>query len=114
MPSSPQVDRLVERYAGVGELFGVLASPIRVAIIDQLSLGERRVGELVEALEVSQPLVSQHLRVLRTAHLVVGVRRGREVAYSLSDEHVAHIVRDALAHANEHGNPVLHAHVRMQ
>ena len=48
-----------------------------------------------------QPLVSQHLRVLRGAGVVRGARRGREIAYSLVDDHVAHIVADAISHAGE-------------
>ena len=57
--------------------------------------------ELVEKLGAPQPLVSQHLRVLRGAGVVRGARRGREIAYSLVDEHVAHIVADAVSHARE-------------
>jgi DNA-binding transcriptional ArsR family regulator len=59
------------------------------------------VHELVEKLGVAQPLVSQHLRVLRGAGVVRGARRGREIAYFLVDEHVAHIVADAITHARE-------------
>jgi DNA-binding transcriptional ArsR family regulator len=54
---------------------------------------------------VTQPLVSQHLRILRADRLVVGRRRGREVAYSLGDEHLAHIVGDAVVHASERSQP---------
>ena len=57
--------------------------------------------ELVEKLGAPQPLVSQHLRVLRGAGVVRGSRRGREIAYALVDEHVAHIVADAVSHAGE-------------
>ena len=88
-------------FVAVSEVFRSLASPVRVAIIDRLARGEACVHELVEELEISQPLASQHLRVLRGANLVTGVRRGREVAYALADEHVAHIVGDALRHAGE-------------
>ena len=59
--------------------------------------------DLVDALALPQPLVSQHLRILRAAELVVGSRRGREVVYSLRDEHIAHIVRDAVQHVGEPG-----------
>jgi DNA-binding transcriptional ArsR family regulator len=62
---------------------------------------ERCVHELVDALGVSQPLVSQHLRVLRAAGVVRGERLGREIRYTLADEHVAHIVADAVSHARE-------------
>ena len=78
-----------------------LASPLRLAVVVELGQGPRCVHELVEALEVAQPLVSQHLRVLRDARLVAGERRGREIVYSLQDDHVAHIVGDAVHHAEE-------------
>ena len=83
------------------ELLRALASPHRLAIVRELEVEPRCVHELVEALGVSQPLVSQHLRVLRASHLVRAERRGREIAYSLSDGHVAHIAHDAVVHATE-------------
>jgi ArsR family transcriptional regulator, zinc-responsive transcriptional repressor len=92
------------RYEEVGDLFRVLASPVRVAIVDLLADGEYMVHQLVEATGLAQPLVSQHLRVLRDARLVRRVRRGREMTYALRDAHVAHIVRDAIAHAKEAGH----------
>lgn len=85
-------------YDAAATLFKALASPVRVAIIDQLLDGGRCVHELVTALALPQPLISQHLRTMREADLVIGVRRGREVAYVLADRHVAHIVHDALHH----------------
>jgi DNA-binding transcriptional ArsR family regulator len=88
-------------YEAAGELLRALASPLRIAIITQLGGGARCVHELVDALAVAQPLVSQHLRILRRAGLVSGARRGREIEYSLTDEHVAHIVADAILHAGE-------------
>jgi DNA-binding transcriptional ArsR family regulator len=50
--------------------FAVLAEPTRREILDLLRDGERPVGELVDALRMSQPAVSKHLRVLRDAGLV--------------------------------------------
>jgi DNA-binding transcriptional ArsR family regulator len=90
-----------ESYERAGELLRALAAPIRVAIVTELGTGERCVHELVESLGAAQPLVSQHLRVLRGAGVVRGNRRGREIAYSLVDEHIAHIVADAVSHARE-------------
>lgn len=90
-------------HADVSELFSCLASPVRVRIIERLVEGGACVHELVDELLLPQPLVSQHLRVLRSAHLVSRTRRGREMAYELADDHVAHIVADALTHAREHG-----------
>ena len=84
-----------------GELLRALAAPVRIAIVLQLRTAERCVHELVEALGVTQPLISQHLRVLKSAGVVHGERHGREVVYRLVDEHLAHIVVDAATHAEE-------------
>ena len=50
--------------------FEVLAEPRRREILDLLRSGERPVGDLVDALALSQPAVSKHLKVLREAGLV--------------------------------------------
>lgn len=85
-------------YSAAGALLRALSAPVRVAIVTVLAEGPRCVHELVEELGVAQPLVSQHLRVLRAAGVVAGERRGREVAYYLTDDHVGHLVADAVAH----------------
>jgi DNA-binding transcriptional ArsR family regulator len=54
----------------VAAVFDVVAEPNRRRILDLLRVGERPVGELVDALAVTQPVVSKHLRVLREAGLV--------------------------------------------
>ena len=51
-------------------VFEVLAEPNRRRILDLLGASERPVGELVDALELSQPAVSKHLRILRESGLV--------------------------------------------
>lgn len=88
-------------YEPAGELLKVLSAPARLAIVAELSEQPRFVHELVERLGMSQPLVSQHLRVLRGAGLVGVERHGRGAAYSLADLHVAHIVADAVQHSKE-------------
>lgn len=90
-------------FEPAAELLKALAHPLRIAVVRALSAGPRCVHELVELTEVSQPLLSQHLRVLRAAALVRGTRRGKEITYRLTDEHVAHIVADAVRHAHEQG-----------
>jgi DNA-binding transcriptional ArsR family regulator len=52
------------------EIFEILADASRRRILGLLRTGERSVGELVDALEMSQPAVSRHLRVLRDAEVV--------------------------------------------
>ena len=64
----------------VSEVFVALSSPVRVAIIGHLDHEQACVHDLVRVPGLSQPQVSQHLRVLRPADLVIGTRRGREVA----------------------------------
>lgn len=88
-------------YEEAGELLKVLSAPARLAIVTELAERPHMVHELVDLLELSQPLVSQHLRVLRGARLVQVERNGREAVYSLTDNHVAHIVNDAIHHSKE-------------
>jgi ArsR family transcriptional regulator, zinc-responsive transcriptional repressor len=88
-------------FEAAGELLKVLCAPARLAIVAELAEQPRFVHELVDRLGMSQPLVSQHLRVLRGARLVGVERHGREAAYSLVDHHVAHIVADAVQHSKE-------------
>jgi ArsR family transcriptional regulator len=93
-PSEPVVATAVE-------LLKALASTARLPLVLELARGERCVHELVAATGMTQPLVSQHLRVLRGAGVVAGRRRGREIAYALSDDHLAHIAIDAVRHSEE-------------
>ncbi|BAX93487.1 ArsR/SmtB family transcription factor [Mycobacterium shigaense] len=96
-PEPPQREIL----DAAGELLRALAAPVRIAIVLQLRESHRCVHELVDALGVPQPLVSQHLKILKAAGVVTGERSGREVLYRLADHHLAHIVVDAVAHAGE-------------
>ena len=93
--------RDVAAREAASDLLRALASPMRIAIVLALQEDARCVHELVGSLGVSQPLVSQHLRVLKDAGVVSGERNGREIMYSLIDDHLAHIVTDALTHATE-------------
>ncbi len=96
-----EVSTATRSYEAAGELLKVLCAPARLAIVTELAQHPRVVHELVERLDMSQPLVSQHLRVLRGARLVSVERLGREAVYSLVDQHVAHIVKDAIHHSME-------------
>lgn len=100
MCSVVHVEHLHRLQAAV-DLLKALAAPVRLAVVAELAEAPRCVHELVEHIGVSQSLVSQHLRVLRGAGLVRAGRRGREVEYRLADEHVLHLVRDVLRHADE-------------
>lgn len=99
VPSPASPPRAILEAAG--ELLRALAAPVRIAIVLQLRESQRCVHELVDALGVPQPLVSQHLKILKAVGVVAGERSGREVFYRLVDHHLAHIVVDAVAHAGE-------------
>ncbi|MEU9171665.1 metalloregulator ArsR/SmtB family transcription factor [Streptomyces sp. NPDC048420] len=99
-PPSP-TDEPIRALQAASDLLKALASPVRVGIVRELSQGGKYVHELVDALGVSQPLVSQHLRVLRTSRIVTARRQAREIQYVLTDDHVAHIVLDAIRHSQE-------------
>jgi DNA-binding transcriptional ArsR family regulator len=73
--------------------FDVLAEPQRRRILDLLRDGERPVGELVDRLEISQPGVSKHLRVLRDAGLVSVRPEGQRRWYGLRPEALAEVDR---------------------
>jgi ArsR family transcriptional regulator len=70
------------------EVLKTLANPRRIEILHALSKGPIEVGRLARSLGASQPNVSQHLSVLRSAGLVEAERNGREVRYRLTDSDV--------------------------
>lgn len=65
-------------------LFHGLADRTRLAIVQQLAEGERRVVDLTNALELAQGTVSGHLACLRDCGLIVGRPEGRQMFYSLA------------------------------
>ena len=67
----------------VVEQFKALGDPVRWAIVRELRAGKRCACELSDIAEVSPPLLSHHLKVLREAGLITGTKRGRWVDYAL-------------------------------
>lgn len=65
-----------------------LADPTRILILYSLAERPRFVNELAEILEVSQPSVSRHLKVLRDRGLVTATRQGNAVSYALHDHRI--------------------------
>ncbi len=76
-----------------GDPFGALGDPNRRAIVELLGAGERSVRELADALPISRPAVSRHLRLLKGAGLVVEEARGTRRIYRLHDEGIAAVQR---------------------
>lgn len=98
---APEIDGAMARR--VADTMQALATPSRVRILAALGEQSRSVGELAEAIEMEQSAVSHQLRVLRHLRLVIGERRGRRVSYSLHDDHVAVLLREAVFHVEHLG-----------
>ncbi len=79
--------------ARTGDPFGALGDPNRRAIVELLGAHERSVREIADALPISRPAVSRHLRVLKGAGLVVEEARGTRRIYRLHDEGIAAVQR---------------------
>jgi DNA-binding transcriptional ArsR family regulator len=77
-----------EVYRLQADVLKTLASPKRLEIVHLLADGPREVSRLAEELGISQPNVSQHLALLRSAGVVEAERDGREVRYRLSDPEI--------------------------
>jgi DNA-binding transcriptional ArsR family regulator len=73
--------------------FDVVAEPTRRRILDLLRERPRRVGELVELLDISQPGVSKHLKVLRDARLVQVTRDAQQRWYEVDPQPLTEIDR---------------------
>lgn len=71
--------------------WSALADPRRRAVLDLLRSGERAVGEVVNALALSQPQASKHLRVLRTAGLVQVRKDAQRRLYRLDPRPIAEV-----------------------
>ncbi len=69
-----------------------LGHPIRLSIICQLYNQKQNVSDLCHCLDVSQPVVSQHLAILRNHGLIQGTRKGTHVIYKISDKFTKNIV----------------------
>ncbi|MFH6781201.1 MULTISPECIES: ArsR/SmtB family transcription factor [Methylobacterium] len=97
-----------EQVADVAEVFRLLGEPNRLRIVLACLETECTVGEIGEALNLSQSLTSHHLRLLRTARILRAVRHGRHVAYAIDDDHMRDVLRNMVAHLtepHEHGHP---------
>jgi ArsR family transcriptional regulator len=77
-----------EVYRLQAEVLKILSNPRRLEIIHLLADGPREVGRLAEEMGISQPNVSQHLALMRSAGIVDAERDGREVRYRLSDPEI--------------------------
>ncbi len=93
------IDR--EEIQGLSEMFKLFADETRLRIICAILNHELCVCDLCELLELNQSAVSHQLQLLRSSKLVKYRKEGKQVYYSLKDEHIENIIKMALAHIME-------------
>ena len=91
-----------QTFTNLADLFTALSDPTRLRIISVLLEGEMNVGDIATQLEMTESAVSHQLRGLRQMRLVRGRKNGRQVYYTLDDDHVAKLYLLGLDHV-EHG-----------
>ena len=94
LPSPDIIDDL-------SELFKILGDQTRSKILFVLEQGEFCVSDISEAVGMTKYAVSHQLRTLKQAKLVKCRREGKEVIYSLDDDHVSTLFSCSLAHVTE-------------
>jgi ArsR family transcriptional regulator, nickel/cobalt-responsive transcriptional repressor len=87
-----------EFAASLAETMQALATSSRVQILGRLRAGPASVSEIAERVGMEASAVSHQLRLLRHLGFVVGRRDGRRVVYDLHDDHVAHLLDEAISH----------------
>ena len=85
----------------IADLFKGFADPTRVQILSLLVHGEMCVSDIAVAIELSQSAVSHQLRMLKQMHLIKYRREGKNILYSLADDHVLTILQMGLEHVME-------------
>ena len=85
----------------IADLFKAFADPTRVNILSQLVDKELCVSDISSGVDLSQSAVSHQLRILKQMHLVKYRRDGKNILYSLADDHVLTILQMGLEHIME-------------
>ena len=85
----------------MAELFKVFGDSTRIKILCCLFDGEMYVQELADRVGASQSAISHQLRILKQAKLVKFRREGKNIIYSLADDHVRRIINQGMEHLTE-------------
>lgn len=90
-----------EEISDLAELFKVFGDATRLKILLSIYDGEKSVNEIAEEVGMSTSAVSHQLKILRTAKLAAVRRDGKQIFYSLADDHVHTIIGVGRDHVNE-------------
>lgn len=92
-------NRVVE-IQDTANLFKIFSDYTRLSIIELLYKGERCVQDIADSLGTSQSAVSHQLKLLRDNNVVTTRKVGKQVIYSLQDNHIKDIFLTGYSHAN--------------
>lgn len=90
-----------ETMEQIAELFKGFADATRVQILSLLAQQELCVTDIAQAVSLSQSAISHQLRLLKQMHLIKYRREGKNILYSLADDHVLTILQMGLEHVLE-------------
>jgi ArsR family transcriptional regulator, lead/cadmium/zinc/bismuth-responsive transcriptional repressor len=88
-------------FLKISEDFKIFSDPTRVKILYALSKRDLCVCDLASLLEMTHSAVSHQLRIMRNSNLVKFKKVGKNVYYSLRDEHINIMLKIGIEHANE-------------
>lgn len=97
IPNETEMQELAEFYT-------VFSDATRIKLLYQLLDGEKRVGDIAEAVGISQSATSHQLRFLKEKGVVGNRRAGQSIYYRLIDDHIVTILAMGLEHVLEPGN----------
>jgi DNA-binding transcriptional ArsR family regulator len=101
MPQTPRPTLSDASAVALAETFKVLGDTTRVRILDALSRAELCVCDLARLVGLSESAVSHQLRLLRGTRLVRARRDGRQMFYTLDDQHIVGLFEQGLEHVEE-------------
>lgn len=91
----------IEKLYDLAELFKIFGDSTRIRILFVLFEHEVNVTDLSDVLEMNQSAISHQLKILKQSKLIKSRRDGKQIFYSLADDHVATIIKMGVEHIEE-------------
>lgn len=104
-PGAPRLELDMASVAALAETFRLLGDVTRVRILDALSRTELCVQDIARTLSLTESAVSHQLRLLRGLRLVRPRRAGRQIFYTLDDDHIVRLFEQGMEHVQERTRP---------
>jgi DNA-binding transcriptional ArsR family regulator len=97
-------------YEELAELFGLLSNPVRLQILDYLMAecckrteGSCSVSEIYQDLQLSQPLISKHLKILQTSGILCYTRKGTKILYAFATDNKIRLLQEYFERFSDNG-----------